>query len=126
MKGLIITGVLLVVLVFSGMYKQHQLHIAPYDSDQDDIGVMSGYNHIHVVIENEQFVRIDVYNKQREKANSYSLNDMEELFPSAKFIKVFEENERLFAVYMDNEKREANKKLVVGARGTLQFAQERR
>lgn len=126
MKGLIITGVLIVVLVFSGMYKQHQIHIKPYESDQDDIGIMSGYNHIHVVIEEERFVRLDVYNKGQGRSNSYSSNDMEQLFPSAEFVEVFEEDERLYALYRDNEENKTIKKLVVGARGNLQFAQERK
>ncbi|MCA0988354.1 hypothetical protein [Guptibacillus algicola] len=126
MKGLIITGVLIVVLVFSGMYKQHQLYIAPYESDQDDIGVMSGYNHIHVLIDEERFVRLDVYNKDKERSNSYSSYDMDQLFPSAEFVEVFEEEERLYALYKDTEEKESIKKLVVGTRGNLQFAQERK
>ncbi|WP_270182199.1 hypothetical protein [Alkalihalobacillus sp. CinArs1] len=124
MKGLIMTGVLIVALVFTGMIKQHHINTPPYVSDHDDIGVMSGYHHIHVVMDDGQFNRLDVYNKEKERTASYSSEDIDDLFPAGEFIEIVEEKERVYARYITSD-RDAMKKLVVGARGKLQFAHER-
>lgn len=125
MRGILLIGSLLAIWIFTGMYNDHQINTQPYVSDQDDIGVMSGYNHMHVIIEEKEFVQLDVYNPKQGLRKTYLPKDLQKLYPAGVFVGVEENNEKLFVIYKNNENKPVRKKLVVGVRGTIQFAQER-
>ena len=124
MKGLFIVIFLVTFWIVSGVMGDIELKNPPFTFDDDDLSAMSGYNHMHAIRENDELVKLEIYDQQRQLAKTYVPNDLNELYPSANYKELIEVNNKLYVVYEHNGIDE-KKRLVVGARGTLTFMPER-
>ncbi|WP_347550056.1 hypothetical protein ABFG93_00600 [Pseudalkalibacillus hwajinpoensis] len=125
MKGLFVVGVLIVFWVVFGLKGDRLLKDPPFVMDEDDIATMSGYNHVHAIMEKEELVRLDIYDQTKQLIKTYTPSQLGELYPSGSFQSLISDNDRFYLVYKQDNDIEVKKRIVVGARGSLTFMPER-
>ncbi|MDP4549940.1 hypothetical protein Q9251_03490 [Alkalihalobacillus macyae] len=125
MRGLLLIGCFLVFWIGSGVLEDLDRKDLPFQKDQDDIAVLSGYNYMHAVMEDNQFIVLHVYDQHKVLAKTYNDSDLNQLIPSATFKALVEENDGLYLIFEEQNSSETKKKLVVGPRGSVTFVPER-
>ncbi|MBN8207797.1 hypothetical protein JI666_03440 [Bacillus sp. NTK071] len=125
MRGLLVIGCFLLFWIGAGVLEDIDRKDFPFQIDQDDLAVLSGYNYMHAVMDNDLLLQLNVYDQNKQLVKTYYASDLNELVPSAAYKQIVEENEKLFVLYEENDTSISRKKLVVGPRGSLTFVPER-